>query len=99
VRLHAEVCCKVSIAAGALIEVTAFRADDTQVALGEFLKAWVTITLAEAFLAGAAAFKTFNSAQVSQGDALAYIFIQGVSVVAQPKGILNRVLRSAAAGR
>lgn len=95
--LHAEVCCEVSVAAGALIEVAAFRADNTQITLGEFLKAGVTITLAEAFFTGAAALKTFDGAQVFKGDLLAYVFIQGVSFVVQPKRILNRVLGVAAA--
>lgn len=95
--LHTEVLCKTSIAAGALIEVTAFRADNTKVTLGEFLKAGVTITLAEAFFAGAAALKAFDGALVFKGDLLAYVFIQGVRFVVQPKRILNRVLGIAAA--
>ena len=95
--LHAEVFCEASVAAGTLIEVAAFRADDTKITLGEFLKARVTISLAEAFFAGAAALKTFDGAQVFKGDLLAYVFIQGVSFVVQTKRILNRVLRVAAA--
>ncbi len=95
--LHAEVFSEASVAAGALIEVAAFRADNTQVTLGEFLKAWVTISLTEAFCAGAAALKTFDGAQVFKGDLLAYVFIQGVSFVVQSKRILNRVLGVAAA--
>ena len=83
--LHAEVFCEASVAAGAFIEVAAFRADNTQITLGQLLKAGVTIPLTEAFFAGAAALKTFDGAQVFKSDLLAYVFIQGVSFVVQSK--------------
>lgn len=65
-RLHADVLGEGCVPAGALVEVTALRGDDAEVALRQALETGITVALAETFFRGPTALDTINSTSEGQ---------------------------------
>ena len=73
--------------------VTLFRFDDTTIALGEGLKAWITETLAEALVGLASAGDTVDFTEEGQGDGIADKGIQRNPVSANGQMVLHCVFK------
>ena len=97
--LHAEILCKTGVTAGAGVEVAAFRADDAEVALGQFLETGVAITLAIALFRRPTALDALDLAGEVERDASPDMFIQRDCLVIEAKEVLDGIIWIAASLR